>query len=67
MSGKLQVHASLKDLDIIIAENLAMFAIVEGRNWKLKLIKGWAAEDAPAWMTELREKNGPAWVLDARF
>jgi len=57
---------NLSNLDASLADSLATYAIMAGRDWKRKLVQDWAKEDSPAWMQEIKSTYGPAWLFNVK-
>ena len=54
------------NLPASLADDLATFAVMQGRDWKRKLVMGWGLEGAPAWMQEIKSTYGPAWLFNVK-
>ena len=58
---------TIANLDPVLADSLATYAILKGRDWKRALVVDWSKDDAGGWMTELKSTYGPAWLFNVKL
>ena len=58
---------TIANLDPALADALATYAIMTGRDWKRKLVQEWGKEDAPEWMQGIKANYGPAWLFNVKL
>ena len=58
---------TLSNLPSTLADDLATFAVMQGRDWKRKLVMEWGLEASPEWMHTLKANYGPAWLFGVKL
>ena len=58
---------TIANLDPVLADSLATYAIMKGRDWKRSLVVDWSKEGTPDWMNELKSTYGPAWLFNVKL
>ena len=58
---------TIANLDPVLADSLATYAIMKGRDWKRSLVVDWSKEGTPDRMNELKSTYGPAWLFNVKL